>query len=493
MRTSVQIRWVLVSLLAFSPACSRSERSDQDTGVVQPDAFQESDLDPPDGTITFDQVTPPDSVIPGDQTPGDLEDDLDAVAPQGSTKALQQDPQGLNCAEGTAFINIASGLSLTGVIVTTPVFAASATLDAFFVQDAGGARYSGIKVTLNKGTAPALAVGDVLDLTGDLKEFYCMSQFSALTITRTGSGEVPSASTVQPANVASEDPGTEPWEAVLVKLENVDVVGVDQYGVVQLAGGAVVDDTIYEGFQRPKAGCRYASITGVVDYTFNLYRILPRFESDLVSDSSVECEGTTAEGTTIQEIQQSAESTVCSAEAFVNMPAVNLENLVVTSPRFVASKNSLHGFFVFDGEGGPFSGLMVVTPWADDVQLEIGDIIDIQGPWTEFYCMTQVKAEDKLEKTGTFDGELPVPGVTEADLIGADGEQYEGMLVRLSNVKVVETNQYGEARLEGGVWLDDRFPVTSFENGHEFESVTGLVYYSYSKWWVLPRSDADLN
>ena len=85
--------------------------------------------------------------------------------------------------------------------------------------------------------------------------------------------------------------------------------------------------------------------------------------------------------------------------------------------------------------------------------------------------------------------------VTEADItMDGDSEAYEGVLVTLSNVTIASVNQYDEAETNGGVYIDDDFGIDTsvLVAGKTFSSITGVIYYSYSKYRLLPRFDEDL-
>lgn len=484
--TTLVLSAAVALLFVLPAACTRSESTETDTGVLQPDSNEgDSDLVAQD-----DNVTGQDSVVDPDTTvdPTDNQTDPDQTANTDGVKALQQTQEGLNCVD-EPFINISNGISLTGVVVTTPVFGASAQFDGLFVQDADGGQYSGVKVVFEKG-AVDLNIGDVVDITGDLKEYYCVTEIEATAITKTSSGATPVVSTVAGTDIATDNADSEPWEGVLVRLENVDVESVDNYGGLILAGNAYVDDLIFN-FDKPQAGCRLASITGVLDYSYNQYRLLPRQASDVVLDETVECNGGQT-GTTVKDIQSSETSLTCTGDAFVNAGSVSVSGLIVTSPRFVASANQYHAFFAADGEGGPYSGVMVLTNFDDDIDLSIGDIIDVSGEWTEYYCLTEIKADAGLDVVGHAEALVEPTAATQAELTGTNAEQYEGMLVTVSDATVAEVNSYGEAVLDGGLVIDDKFDITVPAAADSISSITGLIYYSYSKWYILPRTSADM-
>jgi len=377
--------------------------------------------------------------------------------------------------------------------VTAPVFAASAKLDGFFVQDKGGGEYSGIKVVMDTGTAPALSVGDIVNLVGDLKEYYCVTEFDATSVTVTGKTETPAASVVQSTDIAAGKATSEKYEGVLVEVKDTAVSEVDQYGNVVLDGGAVVADSIVD-LPKVEAGCKYKSLVGVIDYAFKQYLLLPRSADDLVLDSATPCEEQPPATGSITEMQQSDTSKVCTDQNFLNAGEVELKDVVVMSPKYVVSKDKLRGYWVFDGVGGPWSGLLVTVDWADTTGFQVGDLVNVTGEWMEYYCLTEVKTTS-IEGTGkTFGKEIPVSDVTTADLAKDKAEQWEGVLVRLSSVEVTEApNNYGEFKVTGGIMLQNKFDLTyKAKVGDKLATVTGVLTYDYGNFKILPRSDADI-
>lgn len=479
----------VLSAMAFSAGCSRSESSDEDT-LVADDTTEPTDVAEEDN-----QVEPNDTVNPEDnQTPDDNTIPDDGVTPTGTkVKDLQQLADGLNCPAGTAFLNLQDGVVLKGVVVTAGTYDATDTLKGFFVADAEGGEYSGIKVVVDgTGNPPAVAVGDVLDLEGSVKEYYCVTEFEATKITKKSDGATPVVTEVADADLATDSAATEKWEGVLVKVANAAVASVDTYGGFALEGGTQVDNDILAEMPLPKAGCAYTSITGVMDYSYSKYRLLPRTEADLVLDPAVSCEEQTNENTIVG-VQSNSVSTTCTDQAFVNNGSVSLTGAVVASPRFVASANKFYGYYITDGVGGQNSGVLMLVDFANNPDYAVGDVLDVEADWTEYYCLTELKATS-ITKTGTG-GTAPEATVKpEAELAAAaTAEAWEGVLVKVENVKIASVTEYGEAVLEGGLLIDTDFGLTTeWVVGTEYSSVTGFLTYSYSKYRILPRTDADL-
>lgn len=443
-----------------------------------------------------DNQSPPkdtgDNPDPDLVTPNDTGD-----TPQGTTVAqLQQLQAGLDCGDGSEdFINLEVGVDLKNVVVTGPVHSASEKLDGFYVADKKGGAYSGIKVVAAKGEVPALLAGDVVDLFGDVKEFYCLTEFDVLVITPTGATAGVPVEPVQPAAIAAGDSGSEKYEGVLVEVSNVKVSAeANQYGEFELEGGVLVSPTLFKEMEALDAGCTYKKVLGIVEFSYGKYRLLPRGAGDLVPDTSTEC-GTVTTGTSIKDIQSSDESHVCEDTQFGYSENVSVAGVVVVSPRYVVSADKLHGFWVMDPAGGEHSGLLITTPFADNAQYEMGDILDVEGKWQEFWCLTEINTTVH-NKVGTTDAP-PEPMVfTEPAGVVADGEKYEGVLLTVDGVKVESVDdfeKYGEFTLEGGLIVDDIFDYDYVPKvGDELSSVTGVLSFGFSKYRLMPRFNADI-
>jgi predicted extracellular nuclease len=177
---------------------------------------------------------------------------------------------------------IQSGATCGAVILTGVVATAASVEDdgtsTFFVQDATGGDLSGISVYTPNGVA-TVAVGDVLTLTGVAGEFYGLTQISiddaATGITVTGTGATP---IVTP--VASAPSDWEPYEGMLVTLADVAVTSDSSYGEVETNYGIKLDTLYYE--HNANNGDTFTSVTGVVYYSYDEWKLEPRDAGDLV-------------------------------------------------------------------------------------------------------------------------------------------------------------------------------------------------------------------
>lgn len=475
---------------SLAAGCSRTVGDDNDdpTYDVQDDEDIAGTNDTGNTTDDTGNTPDPDMVDPKDT----------GEPPTGTTVAsLQQLPEGLECGDGSEdFINLKTGIDLANVVVTGPVHDAAETLEGFYVADKKGGPYSGIKVVAAKGEVPPLTAGDVVDLFGDVKEFYCLTEFDALTVTPTGETAPVPVEPVEPAAVAAGESGSEKYEGMLVELSNVKVSAeANQYGEFELEGGVLVAPTLYKGMEALDAGCTYDKVLGIVEFAYGKYRVLPRGADDLVPDPDGECGEIPTAGKTIPEIQSSDGSYECEEVQFGYSENVSVSGVVVVSPRYVAAADKLHGFWVMDPDGGEHSGLLLTTPMADDADYVMGDILDVEGKWQEFWCLTEINSTVH-SKTGHTDSP-PEPMVfTEPAGVVADGEKFEGVLLTVDGVKVSsieDFEKYGEFTLEGDLLVDDAFEYDYVPTvGDELTSITGVLSFGFGKYRLLPRFNEDV-
>ncbi len=145
-------------------------------------------------------------------------------------------------------------------------------------------QFSGIYVY--KSTL-AVNVGDKVRVSGKVMNYYDQLQIANVEnveIIKANRG-VPGFVTVDPAKVKNGGELKDAYNGVLVRVENVNVTeAADSYHVFGVAGGLKVDDDFYS-FEDPAVGTHFAEIRGVLAYTFNNSKILPRSDEDYVIDN----------------------------------------------------------------------------------------------------------------------------------------------------------------------------------------------------------------
>lgn len=351
-------------------------------------------------------------------------------------------------------------VTLSGVIATS---ALNREGDGFFIQDPGGGEWGGIYVYTPWDTSEVyIEVGDRLNVTGEVVDFYGWAEFSvgsATSIEVIGTGE---------ATVTNVDPATvndwEPWESQLIGVGPVTVTeGPNNYNEATLANGLRLDDLIYTYVDdyASRSGATFTNLVGPLAYSFENWKINPRTAADLEGY----VEGDPPPSTTIAAIQSGdvAEYT-----------DVYLPGVVVTS----GLNANGNGFYVADAAGGEYSGIYMYVPaWEDRAAFAVGTIVDVQATYVEYEGLSELTYVTVTE-VGTGAAPAPVE-LTEAP---SDWEPYEGVEVKLVNVEITsDRNEYGEMETNYGISIDDFMFDYSAEQGATFASVTAHVteYFNY--------------
>lgn len=199
-----------------------------------------------------------------------------------------------------------------------------------------------------------------------------------------------------------------------------------------------------------------------------------------------------------------------------------LPNVAVSSPVFVVdaatstSGTDLLGFYVqdqttTDALAGGYSGILVAIRRGQATEPALGDVVRIEGTYTEFPMMGAVKQK---QIQGTFvgvSGNAPVTPVSIADPAtiatgGADAARYDGVLVQIGASTAVEAGKvagaagkeiFGAFKVGGGLVVSGgiyEYPATV---GEGFNSITGILKtgtFSYDSGisQLQPRSPSDV-
>lgn len=375
---------------------------------------------------------------------------------------------------------VGSSVSLRNVIVTG-IDTFGGRTGSIYVQEEAGGAFSGVLVFVPAATSSSLAVGDIVNVDGGVKDEFALNDDmtgrtltevspadgGTITITKVGDGTVPAPEVVDVFALATDDAEAEKWEGVLITIEGVRALG-DAFGVSNSdktlkemsvtgpyrVGGSLTDLTGVEG------DC-YASITGINDYFFS-YKVLPRSASDLVLD---------AEGTSCLPAEDTVE--LCGDEidndqnGFTDcadfscqdaVPACTIDTTVVQAQGGTIEENTRirltdvvvtavsqnnQKFWIQDAGGAAaFNGLYVFRPGsAGDLPATIvpgrtvtlvGNLDEFNGVLTE---LTNVEIEDDTGAIATVE---TLDGIAIADL--ATDAQYEGVLVSVAAATVATGN-----------------------------------------------------
>ncbi len=274
---------------------SGSDAGSTDTGANKADTTKDSGGNTQPDVQTTDIKTtdsvPTDTIDPGDVPPQPTGPMTISEIQQGSVGCPSPDP---------AAWNQLPGVTITGATVVTSQrkLNTDGSMIGVYVQQGSG-QWSGLFVIGAKdGPLGALNLGDVVNLTGDVKDYYCLTEMYVTAATTTAVGQSAQATTATLYQVGdSAGPAkSEAWEGALVELHNVvtggDALGTDGKPHGDFWVGMTKGDTalrvgagfpgVYtsvkqaDGTFLPKypAGTMLSTVRGVIDYNFGTFRLL---------------------------------------------------------------------------------------------------------------------------------------------------------------------------------------------------------------------------
>jgi predicted extracellular nuclease len=193
-------------------------------------------------------------------------------------------------------------VALEGVIVTTTIFKVSANLNGFFVSAPSFPdKFGGVMVVVGIDWTETLQIGDELNISGRVTEYFNNTQIQVTisqgqSITKTGNNKKDQIKAIEvqaadikaiPADDKNPDASpSEAYEGMLVELKNVIIE--DQYlegtkkefkGSWTTTDGVIIANTLFD--IKPTKGDKYSVVRGVIQYTFNAFRLLPRSADDV--------------------------------------------------------------------------------------------------------------------------------------------------------------------------------------------------------------------
>ncbi|HUU03303.1 MAG TPA: lamin tail domain-containing protein [Myxococcota bacterium] len=202
-------------------------------------------------------------------------------------------------------------IKVEGAVVSTPIFVTGTdrTQENFYIEDPAGGQWSGVFIKAPAAGSNGVGMGDKVTVEGTVEEYYEKTRIVATSITATGSETVPDPVSVTPVQVNDDGTLNESLEGVLVKMDSVTVTqavfpGNDSkdHGEFLVALPAEATKQMIVGWDfeyayscppdhtevcdaatdERDAGDKFTSITGVIDYSFDHFRLQPRMDSDLL-------------------------------------------------------------------------------------------------------------------------------------------------------------------------------------------------------------------
>lgn len=167
---------------------------------------------------------------------------------------------------------------------------------------------------------------------------------------------------------------------------------------------------------------------------------------------------------------------------------VLIEDAIVTTPAGLADEGGAE-LYVEDREGGQYSGIVVRGVHDDDL-LQPGALVDVVGRVRDGIEHRFIEGE------AYYFGDEPQPAPLETSIpaIGESLAAYEGVLIRLTNLKVSEDTD-GTPLLDFKLRLDSRFAsdLPPLGPGDGLFSIVGVLMATPQGLAIGPRSAQDLN
>jgi hypothetical protein len=464
--TRLAARRALFASLLLVPALTACRDSGGDD-PGNPDAPPGTTPDAPSG------MTP--DARPGDTTP-------DGLPPTNAEDTPIFEIQG-NLAEDIEF-------AVRGVVVVA-IDNYGMRKGNFWIQEPEGGPRSGVMVFgAPLAEVAKIAVGDLVDVEGVVKDEFAYTGSGdfgdpvtelkpvaggVITIVKKSAGTVPTPPVIDPI-ATSRDNGWEQWEGVLVRVNNADGIGSVRaigdddptYKQFRIRGPVSVESAQVELPATAGSDACWTSVTGVVDYFYD-FKIVPRSAADIDTtagsctvaeeataetcgdsadndgDSFVDCLDFSCQQAVVACAPASSASTVVAIQngdvavgtvvtlndVFIIARSANNKNLWVADSLTAAPRN---GVFIFRSENAVLGDEFAIGATVD---VTTGKVKEFDVDPADGDTLTELEqAAVTLVAAPTT---APVPLTTasaEALASLATGEQYEGVLVQLTNLKI---------------------------------------------------------
>jgi len=396
-----------------------------------------------------------------------------------------------------------TAVTIEGVVTAEPyAFYPADDLHYYYIQDAQAA-WSGIKVY---DAGRGLSEGDEVRLTGTVAEYYDMTELTDIT-----EFEVLSSGNTMDPLVVTLAADMEPYEGCLIEIQGVSVNNTDLgYGEWSVSDGSleqVIDDAA-DYYFTPVQDEALASVVGVLDYSYGVYKLEPRLAQDVQ----------TADGLTrIQAIQQvnysdlmphysALDSSLYFAdtsyyfEGWTDTTIVTVQG-IVTMPTGLSYAGAGIKFILQDVLGGPWSAILSYNPdsTAYPVLFE-GDLIQLSGRIMEFTTpgaagsasMTELFITQEIELLDIGQPLPEVPVIATGDLRWpTSAEQWGNVTVKVEHATITELNPTAFDLMaiddgSGSVLVDDDSDSLSTyilpPAGSIYDAVQGWVYHHYGSY-----------
>jgi hypothetical protein len=323
---------------------------------------------------------------------------------------------------------------------------------SYYVQDGSGP-WSGVLVY---DSDRENAYGDSVIITAEVDEYYGKTEMKNVSnYEKISEGHKVAASVVTSGEIGTADSlNAEAYEGVLVKVENVEItdgdLGYGEWSVSDGSGDVRIDD-VADYYFWPSEYDSCLSVTGILDYSYDNTKILPRLAYDIVEGNKT---GETKIYTRMQRIQQVRYSDLLKAEkgtgedvSYLSVDADTIDvKGIVTMPTGLSYAGDGIKFILQDTHGGPWSSIL--SYHSDSTAYPVlfeGDLIEMTGYISEYYTTQSNMTEFFLKGAMNildYGVATPEPDlVTTGDLrLPKTAEQYGTNMVKIKDAIVTNVD-----------------------------------------------------
>ncbi|MGI6394463.1 MAG: hypothetical protein ACOX2F_07030 [bacterium] len=404
--------------------------------------------------------------------------------------------------------------------------------------------YSGIFIFI-KDTVEAndFSIGDKIFLSGKYKNHFGSSQVEvqSSSISKLGTAKVPEPAEVDdPATVstpfelsgsewvptANHGSDAEKYESVLIKISNVEITNTSLgHGAWEVSGSLAIDKEMFYYSGKKDVGKKFSHIEGVLIYSFDAFKLAPRMVEDIVEDkddtgdtgNTDDTSNTGDDGNTGNTDTEITITKIQRGEVPINSE-VSLQ-CVVTGVTFNLNEAyepvSIKGLYLSEiiDKAAPYTGIyLFVKGNPPPTDYRVGDKLSVTGIYKKFYGSSQIEANKKdVERLGTAKVPDPVeiddPATVSTPFElsgsgwiptanhGSDAEKYESVLIKVSNVKITNSNLgYGTWEVTGNLVIDREmfYYFGKKDVGKRFSHIQGILIYTYDAFKLAPRMAEDV-
>jgi hypothetical protein len=338
----------------------------------------------------------------------------------------------------------------------------------YFIQDGDG-EWNGIHV-FQGSNSNLPVIGNEVKVTGSVTEFNGLTQITNSTrILLNAQGTLPAPIDINTLDLSLE----EKYEGVLVRVTEAECTNPNSgFGMWQLndgTGNAKAHSLMFNF--TPTVNGVY-TVTGVVNYAFDEFRICYRNADDIIAD---------VPEPTLTPIYNIQYTTDAAGES-------PLKDQFVTTTGIVTGIRPGDGYFLQSAPGA-WNGIYVYSTAS---QPAVGDSIVLTGKVTEYFGMTQLSTISNLVVVTSG---KPLPAFTNIQSTQVNTEAFEAVLIKVPQATCSNANAgFGMFEINDGSGVakvdDDIFAFTPILNSQYM--VSGPVFYSFSEFKILPRNAADV-